>query len=134
MLAIRAYLATLAPVASRNKPPELRWPLSYRGLMRAWNSMFFKPGLFEPDQSQSAAWNQGGYLVPGSAIAAPATRRRTGFGADKHAQALSRQRGRRLVRATARWRRAQRAEIVERRGHHRISAERPQRQQLMPAG
>src|SRR5712672_1381746 len=36
-LAIRAYLGTLAPVVSRNKPPELRWPLSYRGLMRAWN-------------------------------------------------------------------------------------------------
>jgi mono/diheme cytochrome c family protein len=64
-LAIRAYLGTLAPVVSRNKPPELRWPFGYRSLMRAWNLLFFTPGLFEPDQSKSAAWNRGGYLVTG---------------------------------------------------------------------
>lgn len=64
-LAIRAYLGTLAPVTSRNKPPELRWPFGYRGLIRVWNAVYFKPGLFEPDQSKSAAWNRGGYLVTG---------------------------------------------------------------------
>ena len=37
------------------------------------------------------------------------------------------------VRAAARWRRAQRAEIVERGRHRRISAERPQRPAAMPA-
>jgi len=88
-LAIRAFLGTLAPVVSRNKPPELRWPFGYRGLMRIWNTMFFKPGLFEPDQSQSAAWNRGGYLVTGLGHCGACHTPKNYFGADKQAQALS---------------------------------------------
>src|SRR5258707_775391 len=37
LLAIRAYLATLTPVANSPPPPELRWPLNYRVVMRGWN-------------------------------------------------------------------------------------------------
>ncbi|TFV71714.1 c-type cytochrome [Bradyrhizobium frederickii] len=88
-LAIRAYLGTLAPVASRNKPPELRWPFGYRGLMRVWNAMYFKPGLFEPDQSKSAAWNRGGYLVTGLGHCGACHTPKNFFGADRDAQALS---------------------------------------------
>ena len=88
-LAIRAYLGTLAPVVSRNKPPELRWPLGYRGLMRAWNYLFFKPGLFEPDQGKSAAWNRGGYLVTGLGHCGACHTPKNYFGADKTAQALA---------------------------------------------
>lgn len=88
-LAIRAYLGTLAPVVSRNKPPELRWPFGYRGLMRAWNLLFFTPGLFEPDQSKSAAWNRGGYLVTGLGHCGACHTPKNYFGADKTTQALS---------------------------------------------
>ncbi|WP_375159922.1 c-type cytochrome [Bradyrhizobium sp. RDT46] len=88
-LAIRAYLGTLAPVVSRNKPPELRWPFGYRGLMRVWNAMYFKPGLFEPDQSKSAAWNRGGYLVTGLGHCGACHTPKTYFGADRDAQALT---------------------------------------------
>ncbi|MBR0930340.1 c-type cytochrome [Bradyrhizobium diazoefficiens] len=88
-LAIRAYLGTLAPVVSRNKPPELRWPFGYRGLMRIWNAMYFKPGLFEPDQGKSAAWNRGGYLVTGLGHCGACHTPKNYFGADKSAQALS---------------------------------------------
>ncbi|WP_158667742.1 cytochrome c, partial [Bradyrhizobium guangdongense] len=88
-LAIRAYLGTLAPVTSRNKPPELRWPFGYRGLMRLWNAVYFKPGLFEPDQSKSAAWNRGGYLVTGLGHCGACHTPKNYFGADKDAQALS---------------------------------------------
>ncbi|WP_234678940.1 c-type cytochrome [Bradyrhizobium monzae] len=88
-LAIRAYLGTLAPVVSRNKPPELRWPFGYRGLMRAWNLLFFTPGLFEPDQSKSAVWNRGGYLVTGLGHCGACHTPKNYFGADKAAQALS---------------------------------------------
>ncbi|MGY4623830.1 c-type cytochrome [Bradyrhizobium sp. USDA 4486] len=88
-LAIRAYLGTLAPVANRNKPPEMRWPFGYRRLMRVWNAFYFKPGLFEPDQSQSAAWNRGGYLVSGLAHCGACHTPKNYFGADKAAQALS---------------------------------------------
>ncbi|MBR0815436.1 c-type cytochrome [Bradyrhizobium diazoefficiens] len=88
-LAIRAYLGTLAPVVGRNKPPELRWPFGYRGLIRIWNAMYFRPGLFEPDQSKSAAWNRGGYLVTGLGHCGACHTPKTYFGADKTAQALS---------------------------------------------
>ncbi|MDD1526030.1 alcohol dehydrogenase [Bradyrhizobium sp. WBOS7] len=88
-LAIRAYLGTLAPVVSRNKPPELRWPFGYRGLMRIWNAIYFKPGLFEPDQSKSAAWNRGGYLVTGLGHCGACHTPKNYFGADRDAQALA---------------------------------------------
>lgn len=88
-LAIRAYLGTVAPVANRNKPPELRWPFGHRGLMRVWNLLFFTPGLFEPDQSKSAAWNRGGYLVTGLGHCGACHTPKNYFGADKTAQALS---------------------------------------------
>lgn len=89
VLAMRAYLGTLAPLANRNKPPELRWPFGYRGLMRLWNAMYFKPGLFEPDQSKSAAWNRGGYLVTGLGHCGACHTPKNYFGADRDAQALS---------------------------------------------
>ena len=66
VLAIRAYLETLPPVRNTPPPPQLRWPLNYRVVMRAWNVAFFRPGIFEPDQNKSAEWNRGGYLVEGA--------------------------------------------------------------------
>jgi len=88
-LAIRAYLGSLAPVVNRNKPPELRWPLNYRFMMRGWNLLFFTSGLFEPDQSKSAAWNRGGYLVTGPGHCGACHTPKNYFGADKSAQALT---------------------------------------------
>ncbi len=88
-LAIRAYLATQAPVANRNKPPELRWPLNYRVLMRAWNYLYFQPGLFEPDQTRSAEWNRGGYLVTGLGHCGACHTPKNSLGADKRDLALS---------------------------------------------
>ena len=88
-LAIRAYLATQTAVANRNKPPELRWPLNYRVLMRAWNYLFFRPGLFEPDQSKSAEWNRGGYLVTGLGHCGACHTPKNALGADKREAAFS---------------------------------------------
>jgi mono/diheme cytochrome c family protein len=65
VFAIRAYLATVAPVNNTPPPTALHWPLNYRVLMRLWNFAFFRPGIFEPDQNKSAEWNRGGYLVEG---------------------------------------------------------------------
>ena len=65
VFAIRGYLGTLAPVNNAPPPPELRWPLNHRVVMRLWNYAFFRPGIFEPDQNKSAEWNRGGYLVEG---------------------------------------------------------------------
>jgi mono/diheme cytochrome c family protein len=88
-IAVRAYLATLAPVSNEVKSPDFRFPFGYRVLMRAWNYLFFKPGLFEPDQSKSAEWNRGGYLVTGLGHCGACHTPKNALGADKRELAFS---------------------------------------------
>jgi mono/diheme cytochrome c family protein len=89
ILAIRAYLATLAPVRNAAPSPELRWPLNYRALMRGWNYLFFKPGIFQLDQSKPADWNRGGYLVEALAHCGACHTPKNFFGADRRGQAFA---------------------------------------------
>ena len=88
VLAIRAYLATLAPVHNRPPPPQLRWPLNYRVVMRVWNFLFFRPGIFEPNQQKSTEWNRGGYLVTGAAHCGGCHTPKNIFGAEKRGRAF----------------------------------------------
>jgi mono/diheme cytochrome c family protein len=81
--AIRAYLATLTPFRNSAPPSELRWPLNYRAVMRVWDNLFFRPGIFEPDQQKSASWNRGAYLVKGLAHCGACHTPKNLFGADK---------------------------------------------------
>jgi mono/diheme cytochrome c family protein len=87
ILAIRAYLATLTPFRNTRPQAELRWPLNYRVVMRGWDSLFFRPGIFEPDQQKSAEWNRGGYLVEGAAHCGTCHTPKNLFGADKRGRA-----------------------------------------------
>jgi mono/diheme cytochrome c family protein len=87
VLAIRAYLATLTPVRNTPPPPQLRWPLNYRVLMRGWNLLFFRPGLLQPDQQKSAQWNRGSYLVEGVAHCGACHTPKNILGADKRGRA-----------------------------------------------
>jgi mono/diheme cytochrome c family protein len=86
VLAIRAYLDTFPPVHNTPPTPQLRWPLNYRVLMRGWNLIFFRPGIFEPDQSKSAAWNRGAYLVEGAAHCGACHTPKNFLGAEKRDQ------------------------------------------------
>ena len=86
ILAIRAYLATLTPFRNKTPPPQLRWPLNYRVVMRGWDWLFFRPGIFEPDQNKSAEWNRGGYLVEGVAHCGACHTPKNIFGADRRGQ------------------------------------------------
>jgi mono/diheme cytochrome c family protein len=63
--AIYAYLRSLKPV--RYTPPRNRmsFPFTVRGLLAAWNLMFFKAGRYQPDAGRPAEWNRGAYLVQG---------------------------------------------------------------------
>jgi mono/diheme cytochrome c family protein len=88
LLAIRAYLATLTPVPNSPPPPELRWPLNYRVVMRAWNFLFFRPGIFEPNQQKSTEWNRGGYLVTGAAHCGACHTPKNLFGGDRGGRAF----------------------------------------------
>ena len=87
IFAVRAYLATLSPVGNTRPPPQLRWPLNYRVVMRVWNFLFFKPGIFEPDQGKSPEWNRGAYLVEGAAHCGTCHTPKNIFGADKRGRA-----------------------------------------------
>ncbi|WP_338827383.1 cytochrome c [Bradyrhizobium sp. 27S5] len=88
ILAIRAYLATLTSVSNKAPPPELRWPLNYRGLMRAWNALFFTSGIIQPDQSKGTEWNRGRYLVEALAHCGACHTPKNAFGADRRDQAF----------------------------------------------
>jgi mono/diheme cytochrome c family protein len=88
LLAIRAYLASLTPFRSTHPSPQLRWPLNYRVVMRLWNYLFFRPGIFEPNQQKSAEWNRGGYLVTGAAHCGACHTPKNMFVADKRGRAF----------------------------------------------
>src|SRR5258708_12349324 len=82
----RAYRAKLCRFRTARRPRGLRWPLNYRAVMRVWNFMFFKPGILMPDQSKSAAWNRGRYLVEGAAHCGACHTPKNMLGADKRGQ------------------------------------------------
>lgn len=61
--ALWEYLKTVTPVSRRSTPHTLRFPYKYRPLMSVWRAIYFRPGVFQPDANQSAAWNRGAYLT-----------------------------------------------------------------------
>jgi mono/diheme cytochrome c family protein len=67
VLAIRAYLNTLAPIHYTPPRNELSFPFNQRWLMVFWNMFNFQEGRFVPDPQKSAEWNRGAYLVEGLA-------------------------------------------------------------------
>jgi mono/diheme cytochrome c family protein len=62
-LAIRAYLANLAPIRSPATENTLIFPFNQRYLMRSWKLLFLSSRRFELDTSRSAGWNRGAYLA-----------------------------------------------------------------------
>lgn len=66
LLAIRAYLNTLAPQAVAIQPNALSFPFNQRRLMRAWNLLYLPRQPLQPDPQRSAEWNRGAYLVEGA--------------------------------------------------------------------
>lgn len=66
VLAIRAYLNTLAPVAVAVQPNGLSFPFNQRYAMRAWKLFNGPRDPIQPDPARSAEWNRGAYLVEGA--------------------------------------------------------------------
>jgi mono/diheme cytochrome c family protein len=62
-LAIKAYLFSLPPVRAPARPNALAFPFNQRALMALWSIPFNPDKRFEPDASQSLAWNRGAYLA-----------------------------------------------------------------------
>jgi mono/diheme cytochrome c family protein len=82
-LAIRAYLATVEPVHQPVNSNTLPFPFNIRLAMRAWDALYFTEGEFQPDNSQSAVWNRGAYLVQGPGHCTACHTSKTLLGGDK---------------------------------------------------
>jgi mono/diheme cytochrome c family protein len=78
VLAIRAYMNSLPPVALENKNHEIKFPMDQRKILFAWRALNFRKsehvtdgeravfkyqGTFIPVDGQSKEWNRGAYLV-----------------------------------------------------------------------
>ena len=88
VLAIRAYLDTVAPVRNPVTSDLLPFPLSIRAGMLAWDALYFRPGEFRPEDTKSPEWNRGAYLVEGPGHCGACHTPKTWLGGDENAQKL----------------------------------------------
>lgn len=63
ILAIKAYIFTLPPVAAPNRDHDLDFPFNIRVGLAPWRWRYFEPGPLEPDPGRDETWNRGAYLV-----------------------------------------------------------------------
>ncbi len=63
--ALYAYLRSIPAVEQANREPALRFPFNQRYLLAFWRALYFSPGEFNPEPTQSVQWNRGAYLVQG---------------------------------------------------------------------
>src|SRR3979490_2954579 len=61
--ALYAYLMTRPPVHAPARANQLRFPLDQRFVIAGWKLLFLRHGTYQPDDSKSAEWNRGAYLV-----------------------------------------------------------------------
>jgi mono/diheme cytochrome c family protein len=80
LIALKAYLDTLAPVDRPSRPHALWFPFNLRWGMWLWQWAFFTPERFQPDPARDAAWNRGAYLVLGPGHCAECHTPRTFYG------------------------------------------------------
>jgi mono/diheme cytochrome c family protein len=89
VLAIRAYLATVAPVKNAVTVNQLPFPLNIRLAMVFWNGLNFTPGRFQPNLQKSSAWNRGAYIVEGAAHCGTCHTPKTLLGGDQRDSPLT---------------------------------------------
>jgi mono/diheme cytochrome c family protein len=61
--ALFAYLKSIPAVRQEAPENDLSFPFNQRALMSVWKAMFFDAGVYEQDESMSAEWNRGAYVV-----------------------------------------------------------------------
>lgn len=79
--AIFAFLRSLPPVRQAVPAHELRWPYSSQAALAVWRALYFTPGTYAPEPSQTAQWNRGAYLVRGLGHCAACHTARNALGA-----------------------------------------------------
>jgi mono/diheme cytochrome c family protein len=88
VLAIRAYLKTVAPVRNPVVTNTLPFPFDIRAAMRAWNWLYFTAGEYQPDPQKSPEWNRGAFLVQGPGHCTACHTPKSFLGGDKRSQYL----------------------------------------------
>jgi mono/diheme cytochrome c family protein len=80
-----AYMQTVNPVRRAVRSNLLSFPFNIRALMVVWDWLFFRPAEYRPDDSKSAQWNRGAYIVTGPGHCGACHTPKTVFGADSSA-------------------------------------------------
>jgi len=57
------YFRSIPAVAQKNRANDMDFPFGNRALLYFWNRLFHDSGSYQPDETLSAQWNRGGYLV-----------------------------------------------------------------------
>lgn len=78
--AMFAYLQSIPAIKQNNIAPQLRFPYNSRGLLYGWRALYFRPGVYQPESTQSAEWNRGAYLVQGLGHCSACHSTRNGLG------------------------------------------------------
>lgn len=87
--ALYAFLMTQPAVSAAHAPNTPQFPFNLRPLLAAWNTLFLRPGVFQPDPAQSEAWNRGAYLVDGLGHCGACHSPRTALGAERRGAYLA---------------------------------------------
>jgi mono/diheme cytochrome c family protein len=88
VLAIRAWLNTIAPASNRVHSNQLPFPFDIRGGMAGWDKLYFESGEWHDRRDKSAEWNRGGYLVEGLGHCGACHTPKNTFGADESSRNL----------------------------------------------
>jgi mono/diheme cytochrome c family protein len=81
--ALYAYLMTRSPVHAPARANELSFPLDRRFVIAGWKLLFLRHETYQPDNSKSAEWNRGAYLVEGLAHCGACHTPRNALGAER---------------------------------------------------
>jgi mono/diheme cytochrome c family protein len=88
VMAIKAYIFSVAPVHAPDKPNGMAFPFNIREGLLPWRLAFFTEGTFKPDPAKSAQLNRGAYLVQGLGHCGECHNNNNLFGASKVAGRL----------------------------------------------
>jgi mono/diheme cytochrome c family protein len=87
--ALYAFLMTRQPVHVAPRANELPFPLNQRFVVAGWKLLFLQRGTYRPDDTQSAEWNRGAYLVEGLAHCGACHTPRNALGAEQASASFS---------------------------------------------
>src|SRR4030088_1776103 len=81
--ALYAYVMTRQPVRAHARENQLPFPLDQRFVIAGWKLLFLRRETFQPDNTKSAEWNRGAYLVEGLAHCGACHTPRNALGAER---------------------------------------------------